>query len=84
VENGFAEPVGKIICTASFICRRRRLRLAIPVAGGTFDADVEVIIVPVHRADLGEPASVAFGFATEGLLDGRIDEYSLDLRLLRE
>ena len=82
MENGFAEPVGKILRTASFICRRRRLRLAIPVAGRTFDADVEVIIVPIHRADLGKPGSVAFGLSTKCLLDGRVDENPVDLWLL--
>jgi hypothetical protein len=83
VENGFTEPVSKIFWTASLICRWRRLRLAISVGGRVFDANMEVIIVPVHRANVGKPNSVALGFAAKCFLDGRIDEYSFDLWLLR-
>jgi hypothetical protein len=39
--------------------------------------------VPVHRANVGKPNSVALGFAAKCFLDGRIDEYSFDLWLLR-
>ena len=83
MENGFAEPISKILCTASLIRRGRRLRFAFSIGRRTFNADMEVIIMPIHRTNLGKPGSVSFGFATKGFFDRRVDEDPLDLWLLR-
>jgi hypothetical protein len=82
VENGFAEPVSKILCTASLIRRGRRLRFAFSIGRRTFNADMEVIIMPIHRTNLGKPGSVSFGFTTKCFFDRRVDEDPLDLWLL--
>ena len=83
VENGFAEPISKILCTASLI--RRGAKVAISdslIARGTFNADMEVIIMPIHRTNLGKPGSVSFGFTTKCFFDRCVDENPLDLWLL--
>src|ERR1700722_17135184 len=56
------EPVGKVGRAASFTLRWFRLALALRATGRAFDADVEMIIVAVHRPDLGKPAAVTLGF----------------------
>ena len=82
MENGLAEPISEIICAASLIRRGWRLRFAFSIGRRTFDADVEVIIMPIHRADLGKPGPVSFGLTTKCSFDRRVDENPLDLRLL--
>src|SRR5579871_1173297 len=57
------EPVGEIGRAAGLTLRWLGLALAGLAAGRASDADVEVIIVAVHRADLGEPAAIALGLA---------------------
>ena len=49
----------------------------------TADAHVEMIVVPDHRAHLVQPGAVAFDVAAQRLLDRRVDEHALDLRVLR-
>ena len=48
----------------------------------TSDPNMEVIIVTIPRADLGEPAAVALGLAAQRLLDSGVDENALHPRLL--
>ncbi len=42
-----------------------------------------MIVVAVHRADLVQPRAVAGDVAAQRLLDRRIDQHALDLRVLR-
>jgi len=56
--------------------------LTFALRGRTSNADMEVVIMPVHRANLGKPGSVPRGFTTERFFDGRVDENPLDLWLL--
>ena len=81
VQDGLAEPPGQR-GVAAVAGRHRVLALAGRLAGRAFDADMEMVVVPVHRAHLGQPAAVACRLAADRLLDGRIDEDALDLRLL--
>src|SRR6266849_9962945 len=59
VNHRILEPVGEIAGLAALACRWLRLAFAFAAAGRTFDADMEGIIVAVHRPHLGEPAAVA-------------------------
>src|SRR5258708_33672776 len=83
VDGRILEPERQVAGTGALAVRRCRLALAFAAAGGTFDADMEVIIVAIHRSDLGEPAAVALGFAAQRFLDRGIDEDALHARLLR-
>ena len=83
VDNGILEPIGQIGRLAAFARRWFRLALAPGGAGRTFDADMEVIVVAVHRPHLMEPAAVALGFAAQRFLDRGIDEDALHARFLR-
>ncbi len=42
-----------------------------------------MIVVPEHRADLVQPGAVAFDVAAQRLLDRRVGQHALDLRVLR-
>ena len=68
------EPVGEVRRAAAFAIWRRRLRHAFLRASGTGDADMEVIVMAVHRPDLGEPAAIAPGVAAQRFLDRGVDE----------
>src|ERR1700729_3742228 len=83
MDHLILEPVSEIVGAAGFTLFVVRLALASGAARRAFDADVKVIVMTVHWTDLGEPAPVALGFAAQRLLDGRIDEDALDVRLLR-
>ena len=54
--------------------RERILVLAGPIVRRTAEPDVEVIVVPPPRPDLGEPRAVRTGDGAEFALDGRVDE----------
>src|SRR5579863_1265979 len=56
------EPIGEIGRAAGLALRRLRLGLAFGAARRAFDADMEVVVVAVHRSYLGKPAAVALGF----------------------
>src|ERR1700678_12066 len=76
------KPPGERLVAA--VARRDRvLRLAAGIAGGAFDADMEMVIVPPIGAHLVHPGLAPRGLA-ERLLDRRIDEDALDLRLRSE
>src|SRR6185437_5844186 len=83
MEHSVAEPIGKVGRFAAFIFRWRRLRLALRRTGGAGDANMEMIIVAIHRPDLPEPAPIALGLAAQRLLDRRIDEDTLHSWFLR-
>src|SRR5467141_3634345 len=83
VDNRILEPIGQIGRLAAFARRWFRLALASAGAGRTFDADMEVVVVAVHRPHVMEPAAVALGFAAQRLLDRGIDEDALHARFLR-
>src|SRR5216684_5675511 len=83
MDDRILEPKGEIAGAAALALRRRRLAFAFAAAGRTFDADMEVIVVAVHRPHLGEPAAVALGFAAQRFLDRGVDEDALYGRLLR-
>src|SRR6185369_8835893 len=83
VENRILEPVGQIGRLATVASRWFRLALASGGAGRTFDADMEVIVVAVHRPHLVEPAAVALGFAAQRFLDRGVDKDALHALLLR-
>ena len=74
------EPPGKRL-VAAVAGRQRILRLAAGIARRTFDADVEVIVVPPIRAHLVHPG-LAFGGLAQSLLDRGVDEDAIDLGLL--
>src|SRR5580692_7054187 len=61
VEHRVLEPVGEIVSAAAFTTLLWRLGLAVTAAGRARHADVEVIIMPPPRPDLGKPAAVALG-----------------------
>src|SRR5204862_6016195 len=82
MQHRVTEPVGEVAAAVARI-GWRRLRLAAGITGRALDADVEVIVVTVHRPDLPQPAAVVAGIAAERLLDRGIDEDALDLRILR-
>src|SRR6266849_8565944 len=83
VDNRILEPIGQIAGAATFARRWFRLALATAGASRTFDADMEVVVVAVHRPHLMEPAAVALGFAAKRFLDRGVDEDALHARLLR-
>ena len=83
MEHRIFEPVGEIAGAAALAFRGLRLPLAIAAAGRTPDADMEVIIVAVHRAYLGEPTAIALGFPAQRFLDRGVDENALHAGLLR-
>src|SRR3984893_1329934 len=83
MDDWILETESEISRLAALACRRVRLVLAFAAAGGAFDADMEMIIVAVHRPDFGEPTAVALGFAAQRLLDGGVDEDALHGGLLR-
>src|SRR6266851_9012560 len=83
MDDRILEPKGEIAGAAALALRRRRLAFAFAAAGRTFDADMEVIVVAVHRPHLGEPAAIALGVAAQRLLDRGVDEDALHARLLR-
>src|SRR5260370_5294505 len=83
MEHRILEPVGEIGSAAGFAFLRLGLALAFAAAGRASDADMEMIIVAVHRAHLGEPAAIALGFAAQRFLDRGVDEDPLHARLLR-
>src|ERR1700677_4675994 len=76
----FREPVIEFMPTA-VLRTRWRLRLTTLAIGGTIDTDVEMIIVPPPRPHLGEPAAIRTGLAAQRLLDRRIDENALNVRV---
>ena len=60
VQHRIAEPVGEIAGAAAFASPAGSGWLShSPLAGRAFDADVEVIVVAVHRPHLGQPGAVA-------------------------
>src|ERR1700733_2399918 len=83
MDHLILEPVSEIVGAEGFALFVIRLALAGGAAGRAFDADVEVIVVGIHRPDLGQPAPIALGFAAQRLLDGGVDEDALNARLLR-
>ena len=83
MDHRILEPVGQIACAAAVAFRRGWLAFAFAAAGRTFDADMEVIVVPVHRPDLGKPATVALGLAAQRFLDRSVDKYTLHARPLQ-
>src|SRR5947199_10452265 len=58
VNNRILEPIGQIAGAATFARRWFGLALA-SAARRTFDADMEVVVVAVHRPHLMEPAAIA-------------------------
>src|SRR5207247_9095714 len=82
VDNRILEPIGQIAGAATFAGRWFGLALA-SAARRTFDADMEVIVVAVHRPHLMKPTAVAPGFAAQRFLDRGVDEDALHARLLR-
>src|SRR5258708_31916370 len=70
------EPPGEF--AAPVAGRRRRLILALGLAAGAGEAQVEMIIVPPPRADPPQPLAIRPGFATERALDRRVDENAPD------
>src|SRR5712671_4208502 len=83
MDDRILEPVGEIAGAAALAGRRLRLALARAAAGRASDADMEVIVMAVHRPHLVEPATVALGFAAQRFLDRGVDEDALHGRLLR-
>src|SRR4029077_10186094 len=63
VDHLVPEPIGEIRGTAGLAFGGFRLALTFGAARRAFDADMEMIVVAVHRPYLGKPAAVAFGFA---------------------
>ena len=66
MQDRVGEPMIEILA-ADFTFRHRILRPAIGAAGGALDADVEMVVVPVIRPHLGEPASIVAGLAAQRL-----------------
>src|ERR1700756_4732084 len=83
MKHRILEPIGEVGRTAAFAICRRRLRHTFFRAGGTGDANMEMIIVAIHRPDLGEPAPIPPGVAAQRLLDCGVDEDTLYPRLRR-
>src|SRR5579871_2118604 len=63
MDHFILKPVGKVGCAASLSLVGFGLALACRATSRTFDANMKMIIVAVHRPDLGEPTPVIFGFA---------------------
>src|SRR5215213_4186405 len=63
MQHRVAEPVGEVASAAAFAFGRFGLAVAFAGAGRALDADVEVIVMAVHRPHLLEPVSVAFCLA---------------------
>ncbi len=67
------QPVLKVLAAAIAILWQGLVHAG-SVALGAGDADVEMEVMPPHRAHLGEPGAIRTGIAAEGHLDRRIDE----------
>ena len=76
------EPMVELLA-AALARRPHRLPLAFVIVGRAVEPDVEMKVVSPPRLHLAEPGSVAAGVAAERLLDRRVDEDALDLRVLR-
>src|SRR5215813_12891282 len=63
---------------------RGRLVAARRLPRGTGEADMEVVVVPPPRPDLGEPAAVRTRLMAQLPLDRRVDKNARHLRLARE
>src|SRR3981081_3465883 len=63
MDDRILEPVGEIAGAAALAGRRLRLALAWAAAGRASDADMEVIVMAVHRPHLVQPAAGALGLA---------------------
>src|SRR5712671_4251417 len=82
VDSRILEPIGQIAGAATVARRWFGLALASDGARRTFDADMEVVVMAVHRPHLMEPAAVALGFTAQRFLDRGIDEDTLHARFL--
>src|SRR5437879_8858106 len=76
-----AEPPVELLA-ATIASGGRILWLAFTVARWATNAQVEMIIVPVIGTDLFQPGTVGPRLAAQSLLDRRVDQDALDLRLL--
>src|SRR5690606_31010531 len=76
------EPPGERL-VAAVAARHGRLRLAAGRIVRAADPDMEMLVVAVDRADLAEQRAVTAPGVAELLLDRRIDEDALDLRIAR-
>src|SRR6266849_3743066 len=84
MQDGIGEPMVEVSAAAALARRRRFLVLAFGTVRRTVNADVEMIIVSPPRSHFAQPRAVAAaGIATQGSLDGWIDEDAADLRIFR-
>src|SRR5918993_2914596 len=82
VEHLRREPLGQLRA-ATISAWRRILIGAIPIAGRTGQADVEVVVVAVDRPDFPQPPAVLPRLPAQGLLDRRVHEDAGDAPLHR-
>src|SRR5215218_1094951 len=69
MQDRILEPVGEVAGAAAFAFSRIGLAFAFAGAGRTFDADMEVIVVAVHRPHLVQPAAITLSLAAQRLFD---------------
>src|SRR6185437_10237182 len=63
------------------IARRRNLRLAPFETRRTFDAHMKMVVMPIVRPHFAKPFSIRSSGLAQGLLDRRMHENALDLRI---
>src|SRR5690606_22689161 len=78
----FREPPGKRL-VATFTTRHRILRLAARRTLRATDSDMKMRVMAPERTYLSQPATIALRRVAEFLLDTRMNEDSLDLRVAR-